>query len=251
MKKQKRSLELEEKEASSSKDLGLVSEDLDEEDIVIELQDVVEYPEDLDEEDGGPETLEVELLDAEPGLDFRELDPKGVEDEDEDLFEHDLLKEFALSEESVSEKPSPGPEREAPAVEEDFFERIAREEAESSMKEPELHPDFAPGEAAPVVAAGLEKAPPEAPPDSSVAAVAAVAGVAAVAAVPLPEVASSKELASSPAGSEELNAVLDQFLNRIEERVGQMIGEAVEARLPRIVQGLLREEIERIKSQTP
>ncbi|HOV87847.1 MAG TPA: hypothetical protein PLM79_15920 [Syntrophobacteraceae bacterium] len=245
MKKQKRSLELEEQEASSSQDLGLVSEDLDEEEIVIELQDVVEYPEDLDDEEGGAENLEVELLDAEPGLDFRELDTKGVEDEDEDLFEHDLLKEFALSEEPVAEKPSPGPEREGPAVEEDFFEKIAREEAESSMEEPELPPGPAPVEAAaPGVDAKSGKAPPEAPPDSS------VVSVAAVAAVPVPEVA-SRELSSSPAENEEINAILDQFLNRIEERVGQMIGEAVEARLPQIVRSLLREEIERIKSQIP
>ncbi|MBP8646533.1 MAG: hypothetical protein KBH99_10500 [Syntrophobacteraceae bacterium] len=238
MKKLKRPPALEEKEEAFSKELDLESEELDEEE-VIELHDIVELPEDL-EEDDTPEDFEVPLLDAEQGMDVSEPGGKIAESEEEDFFENDLLKEFALLEET-------SPEGQAESLiggelsseEEDLFDQISREETAVS-EGGERGPDIT-GEAEVFpVEPEISKAAAEFPPDQATTGI--TAGLAA---------GMDAEALSSSAGSpEEINAVLDPLVHRIEERLIEMVHELVESRLPEIVRTLLQEEIERLRGHT-
>lgn len=240
MKKPKRPPALEEKEEAFSKELGLESEDLEEEE-VIELHDIVGLPEDL-EEDDTPEDFEVPLLDAEQGMDVSEPGGKTTESEEEDFFENDLLKEFALLEETSLEGQAENLiEGDLSSEGEDLFDRISRDETALSG-EVDGSPDITGAGAGEVfpVEPEISMAAAELPPDQAMVGI--TAGLAA---------GMDAEAPSSSAGSpEEIDAVLDPLVHRIEERLTEMVREVVESRLPEIVRTLLREEIERLKGHT-
>lgn len=176
---------------------------------IIELDDeIVELTANGLEDDEEP-AFDVEILDAEHPLDLKENEGKG-EAEEEFLFDDDLLKELPFFQDQPA-KAEPG---------------------ESTAK---AQPEPTPEEPAPVLFADTSEVLADAAP---------TAGTEAL----------GLEDTSPPPVSEPMAAPADQdvfledFVVRIESKLLDTVREVVEARLPEIVRAVLREEIERMKS---
>ena len=176
---------------------------------IIELDDeIVELTANGLEDDEEP-AFDVEILDAEHPLDLKENEGKG-ESEEEFLFDDDLLKELPFFQDQPAEA-EPG-------------ESTAKAQAEPTPEEP-----------APVLFADTSEVLEDAAP---------TAGTEAL----------GLEDTSPPPVSEPMAAPADQdvfledFVVRIESKLLDTVREVVEARLPEIVRAVLREEIERMKS---
>ncbi len=111
MRKSKRSFPWEEPSPGPSREPDDERDDLEEE--IIDLEEVVEPRADAIEENDEL-AFDVEILDAETGLDFRDFERK-TESEDEFLLEGDLLKELSFFQDR---KATPEPPQETHAVKE-------------------------------------------------------------------------------------------------------------------------------------
>jgi len=238
MKKPKRSFdleELEEKELDYSKELGIELDD----DEVIDLEDIVEIPEDAE---GDDLSLDVELLDVDSDLDLSDLDAKLKGSGNDDLLDEDLLKEFSFDE--ADEKPEePAPEqnldilgqgsvddllKEFSFPDDTSFESDAATEVElleGDSKDDEFE-SFMDMDKELFSEPGKAQSPPVAEEPKIVAPAVAVAAAVEV----------------DPAG-------LDDLVAQMENRLVETIREMVESRLPDIVRSVLREEIEKLKKE--
>jgi hypothetical protein len=208
MKKPKRAEEWEESPLVSSKDFDAEFEDLDEE--IIELDDeIVELPANGLEDDEEP-AFDVEILDAEHPFDLKESEGKG-ESEEEFLFDDDLLKELPFFQDQPAEE-EPG-------------ESTAKAQVEPKSEEP-----------APILYSDTGDEVPEAAP---------LTGEAEVLGL---EEASPPPVSEPMAAPADQDGLLEDFVAQIETKLLDTVREVVEARLPEIVRAVLREEIERMKS---
>jgi hypothetical protein len=235
MRKSKRSFPWEEPSTGSSQEPGAEPDDIEEE--IIDLEEVVEPRSDAIEENDEL-AFDVEILDTEAALNFRDLDRK-TESEDEFLLEDDILKEFSFFQDL---KTPPAPQQETEVLIEKgddsvlallleghtvFTEEAGSRAQETRMAE-EKTTESAPGPFLPGSPGDAEKAlsstdgaaPREKKPDGD--------------ALPL-------------APPDEASVSLDDFIARIENKLVDTVREIVESRLPEIVRTVLREEIERLK----
>jgi hypothetical protein len=214
MKKLNRSDGWEDSPLVSSKSFEAEFDELDEE--IIELDDeIIELPGNGLEDEEEP-AFDVEILDADRPLGLKENEIK-MESEEEFLLEDDLLKDLPFFQDQPAEaepaKSAAGGQGE-PTLEEPDLELFS----DTSLLPPE----------------GLEA--PEGP---------APAGKAEAPGFAETSPAAVSQLMETPAESD---TSLEDFMIQIEIRLLDTVRELVEARLPEIVRTVLREEIERLKT---
>jgi hypothetical protein len=275
MKKPKRSDEWEEPSADSSKEIEAVLDNLgdldDLDDEIIDLDDVIE-PFSEGHEDDDEFASDADILDAKGSLGLRGFEDKA-ESDDDFLLEDDLLKELSFFQDEKAEAET---DRTADSMEEEleelgpgFFGDSDEEAVEGSESQTEalvldereleafVFPVAAPVAeepeleffASPVAESLVEEPGPELSvtpvegpvPDEAQPEVFVLPVAAPV--IEEPEV-SAPPVAASP----EASVSLEDFVARIENQLVDAIREIVEARLPEIVRTVLREEIEKLKS---
>ena len=240
MKKPKNGLLPKEKDLNSSKGFGILSNEEDLDDEIIDLEDIVELG---FQERGKQQRIDLEenILDADGDLDLSDLD-EDLYGKDDDALEDDLLKELACDEEldsvgGVEEDSGPA----VGAMKESLAEEFSLDDADEGssrdldedldlLLEEEEKDDFE-------KLLETEMSKPEVPemkeklrdPQLDQAPV-----------TPLVQEASREANLSEPP---DIEGIVDQ----IESRLVQAVRDIVEARLPGIVQALLREEIENLK----
>jgi hypothetical protein len=176
---------------------------------IIELDDeIVELTANGLEDDEEP-AFDVEILDAEHPLDLKENEGKG-ESEEEFLFDDDLLKELPF----FQDQPAEG----------DPGEITAKAQVEPTPEQP-----------APLLSSDTSEVPEDAAPTAEAEAL----GL---------EETSPPPVIEPMAAPADRDVSLDDFVAQIESKLLDTVREVVEARLPEIVRALLREEIERMKS---
>lgn len=214
MKKLNRSDGWEDSPLVSSKSFEAEFDELDEE--IIELDDeIIELPANGVEDDEEP-AFDVEILDTDRQLDLKESEGK-MESEEDFLLEDDLLKELPFFQDQPSEAE---PAKSAAGV-----------QAEPKVEElaPELFSDT--GEEVPEA----PRAPEHPAPVGEAEAPGFEETLLAAVSQPL----------ETPA---EPDTSLEDFMAQLESRLLDTVRELVEARLPEIVRTVLREEIERLKT---
>jgi hypothetical protein len=236
MRKSKRSIAWEEPSPGSSIELDPERDDFDEE--IIDLEEVVEPHADVIEEDDEL-AFDVEILDAETGLTFKDFERK-IESEDEFLIEGDPLKELPFFQDREAERDHP---QETHVVEEKLEDfglgfllagsEDVLEEVESSGEAP-ISEEAKPSD----TARGLLSASSEGVLDEAESTWEAF-------------LSGESKLADDDLSTEppvETGVSLDEFITQIEHRLVDTVREIVESRLPEIVRTVLREEIERLKN---
>jgi hypothetical protein len=251
MKKAKRSFELEENELDYSKDLGI---ELDDDDEIIDLEEIVEMPEESDEDDL---SLDVELLDVDSDLDLSDLDSKLKGSGTEDILDDEFLKEFSFGDaDEKAEEPAP---KQQQREEVDILGQGSVDDLLKEFSFPDEETGLDLGAAPKSGSAGggssggrlksvvdnevfrePQKAvsPPVVEEPKSVEPAVAVAAAAAVG-------VGVGSVGMSGAGAAGLDDLITQLENRLLETIRQM----VESRLPDIVRTVLREEIEKLKRE--
>lgn len=242
MKRAKRSFELEENELDYSKELGIeLEDDLDEE--VIDLEDIVELPDDSEDDDL---SLDVELLDVDSDLDLSDMDAKLKGSGSNDVLDDDLLKEFSFGE-SDEKAPEAPPKQDNDILGQGSVDDLLKdfsfsEDADSpfgaasergSLEDDSKDSDF---ESLMDLDKGLFSEPEIEPPPKVAEKPRIVAPIPVA-----PPVAAEAFEAGAPG--------LDEFVIRIEARLEEKIREIIESRLPDIVRNILREEIEKLKRE--
>jgi len=236
MRKSKRSFPWEEPATGSSRETDAEPDDFEEE--IIDLEEVVEPRSDAVEEDDEL-AFDVEILDAETGLDFRDFERQS-ESEDEFLLEDDLLKEFSFFQDRKA-APEPPQETEVMIEKADDSALALLLEGDAGYTEEasgggegaaiakEIADDSAPGLLLAGSAGFAEKA------------LSSADGSAPEETKPVDDALPVQ----SPAAE---SISLDDFIAQIESRLVDTVREMVESRLPEIVRTVLREEIERLKN---
>lgn len=241
MKKSKNGLLPIEKDLSSSKGFGILSDDEELDEEIIDLEEIVEMGfqerskwERID--------LEEEILDADGDLDLSDFEAEGHGGRDNGVLRDDLLKDLALDEDldapgRVEEEPKPsivgGRDKSArgrsaddladsgsPDLEEELDLLFQEEEKDDFEKLLASNLSIPEG-------SGTREEPP---------------GLQSERVPPAPLVQAVAP-AARPTELPDIEGIVEQ----IEARLVQAVRDIVEARLPGIVQALLREEIENLK----
>lgn len=263
MKKPKRSFELEEHDLDASGDLGMGLDRHDDEEI-IDLDDIVELGEEVGEEEDELD-LGVELIDLESDMDFNNFDAEHGSGRDSDL-EDDLLGDLHESRASTSARSQPSSNLLEESSEEDLLKQFALgdEDLTESAKESDLFG----GEDEPDPLAGLDfgagegskRVPDPEPLLSSMAPSAKEEDVSssferemlAEATVREEEAmvhSAGIQAAVAMQEHEAVSASLDEIVDQIESRLRETVKELVASALPGVVRAVLKEEIEALKRE--
>lgn len=268
MKKAKESFEAEIEELDYSKDLGIELDDT-EGDEIIDLEEIVELPEEGDGSDDF--NMDVELLDVDTELDLGSLDTKLKGSDTDDLLEDDLLKEFTAAEEAKAPaEPAKAPQKAGGMDEilgqgsiDDLFNEFAMSEGPSFDLDDKAPSgildgsvgDLLEGEPSDLLGGGTSGLLGE---DSEGKGLESLmdfvdddlfsSGKESRSALVEDPIPRREEGSGKPARVPDA-VNLEDFVSQIENRLVATIREVVEARLPEIVRSVLREEIERLKRE--
>jgi hypothetical protein len=237
MKKAKKSLDREQDDSRPSRNLGILSEEEELDEDIIDLEDIIELG--LEEKAAKPDADE-EILDADGELDLSALDV-DQDDREADTLEADLLKEFGFDE-TVELEPQLEQESRSHGGDKggNIHSGTSRKEETGSLEGLDSDLDFLlkdgekddfeklldMGDDKKVGSSGGERLPAGLETKATAASISEE----------VPVMAEPYEFRD-----------LDELIDQIESKLNQTIREIVEARLPDIVRTLLREEIENLK----